>query len=489
MKDVRVRFAPSPTGYLHIGGLRTALYNYLFARRYGGKLILRIEDTDRTRLVDDAEDDILQCLVWAGISFDEGPGLGGEFGPYRQSERSHIYQDYASRLVETGHAYYAFDTAEEIDEMRKRHASTENQKYDASTRMEMCNSLVLGEDEVAERISSGEPYVIRLHVHPGHVVTFSDLIRGTVSFDSGTIDDQVLVKSDRLPTYHLANIVDDHLMGVTHVIRGEEWLPSTPKHILLYRALGWNPPQMAHLPLIMSPTGGKLSKRNAEKMGIPVTVKQYREEGYEPDALLNFLAFLGWNPGDESELLDLGELVQAFSLERVGQSGVQFDLNKLKWYNEHYLRQRSAEDVARDVEKLLEAAGIISNRAYVVAIIELMRERISFPSDILESRYFFRDPVAIDEASARKRWKEDSAELVEEYANRIEQLESFDHDTLENVLREIAEERDIGAGRIIHPVRLAVSGVSFGPGLFDLLHILGRETVVRRLRSSARILG
>ncbi len=489
MKDVRVRFAPSPTGYLHIGGLRTALYNYLFARRYGGKLILRIEDTDRTRLVDDAEDDILQCLVWAGISFDEGPGLGGEFGPYRQSERSHIYQDYASRLVETGHAYYAFDTAEEIDEMRKRHASTENQKYDASTRMEMCNSLVLGEDEVAERISSGEPYVIRLHVHPGHVVTFSDLIRGTVSFDSGTIDDQVLVKSDRLPTYHLANIVDDHLMGVTHVIRGEEWLPSTPKHILLYRALGWNPPQMAHLPLIMSPTGGKLSKRNAEKMGIPVTVKQYREEGYEPDALLNFLALLGWNPGDERELLDLGELVQAFSLERVGQSGVQFDLNKLKWYNEHYLRQRSAEDVARDVEKLLEAAGIISNRAYVVAIIELMRERISFPSDILESRYFFRDPVAIDEASARKRWKEDSAELVEEYANRIEQLESFDHDTLENVLREIAEERDIGAGRIIHPVRLAVSGVSFGPGLFDLLHILGRETVVRRLRSSARILG
>ena len=489
MKDVRVRFAPSPTGYLHIGGLRTALYNYLFARRYGGKLILRIEDTDRTRLVDDAEDDILQCLVWAGISFDEGPGLGGEFGPYRQSERSHIYQDYASRLVETGHAYYAFDTAEEIDEMRKRHASTENQKYDASTRMEMCNSLVLGEDEVAERISSGEPYVIRLHVHPGHMVTFSDLIRGSVSFDSSTIDDQVLVKSDRLPTYHLANIVDDHLMGVTHVIRGEEWLPSTPKHILLYRALGWNPPQMAHLPLIMSPTGGKLSKRNAEKMGIPVTVKQYREEGYEPDALLNFLAFLGWNPGDERELLDLGELVQAFSLERVGQSGVQFDLNKLKWYNEHYLRQRSAEEIARDVEKLLEQAGIISNTAYVVAIIELMRERISFPSDILESRYFFRDPVTIDEASARKRWKEDSAELVEEYANRIEQLESFDHDTLENVLREIAEERDIGAGRIIHPVRLAVSGVSFGPGLFDLLHILGRETVVRRLRSSARILG
>ena len=339
-QSMRVRFAPSPTGYLHIGGLRTALYNWLLARRHGGTFVLRIEDTDRTRFVEGAEDDILSSLKWAGLDIDEGPEEGGAFGPYRQSDRSERYAEIAQELMRRGQAYIAFDDAEAIEAMRERHRADDNPnpRYDHTTRMGMNNSLTRPEDEVKERVEAGEPHVIRLLVQPGLSVTFRDAIRGEVTFKSDEVDDQVLVKSDGLPTYHLANIVDDHDMQITHVIRGEEWLPSTPKHVLLYQALGWDVPMMAHLPLILSPTGGKLSKRNAEKQGIPVSVAQYRDTGYEPEALFNFLALLGWNPGTEQELFSLEELTASFALDRVGQSGVQFDMQKLQWFNEQWIR-------------------------------------------------------------------------------------------------------------------------------------------------------
>ncbi|MEX0746711.1 MAG: glutamate--tRNA ligase, partial [Rhodothermales bacterium] len=334
-EDVRVRFAPSPTGYLHIGGLRTALYNYLFARKHGGAFLLRIEDTDQERFVPDAEADILDSLEWAGLEYDEGPRKGGPFEPYYQSRRKETYAAHSRELVDAGHAYYAFDTVADLERMRERHAREGEPpaKYDARTRMEMSNSLTLPREDVEKRLAAGEEHVIRLRVPTGDVVRFDDLIRGTVSFDSSTVDDQVLIKSDGLPTYHLANVVDDHLMRITHVIRGEEWLSSTPKHALLYRYFGWTMPEMAHLPLIMSPAGGKLSKRNSETLGIPVNVRQYREAGYEPEAVVNFLAFLGWNPGTEKEIFSLEELIQSFSIERVGSSSVQFNLDKLRWYN------------------------------------------------------------------------------------------------------------------------------------------------------------
>lgn len=491
MNPVRVRFAPSPTGYLHIGGLRTALYNFLFARKHGGTVILRIEDTDRKRFVEDAEGDILASLEWAGIDFDEGPGPGGEYGPYRQSERSDVYKKIAETLLESGDAYIAFDTEKELASMRERFATkvNPNPRYDTTVRSEMQNALTMSEDEVSSRLAAGQPYVIRLKISPTGSVSFSDLIRGTVTFETRNLDDQVLMKSDGLPTYHLANIVDDHMMEVSHVIRGEEWLPSTPKHILLYEALGWEPPTMAHLPLILSPTGGKLSKRSADRAGIAVSVKDYRAAGYESDALINFLALLGWNPGEERELFSLEDLIEAFSLDRVGQSGVQFDLTKLKWYNEHYLRQRSAKSIASDVAPFLAEHGIHPVEDYLERVVSVMKERISFPSDLLEARYFFEDPEAYDELTRKKRWKEDSSDLVVLFAERLDGLEIFDAATIENALRELAEEQAVGAGRIIHPVRLAASGTGFGPGLFEMLELLGKETTVRRLRAAASALG
>lgn len=490
-EDVRVRFAPSPTGLLHIGGLRTALYNYLFARRHNGSFVLRIEDTDRERHVAEAEPDILDSLEWAGLSYDEGPRVGGPFEPYYQSKRSEIYQRYAQQLIDEGHAYYAFDTVEELDQMRERFASSGSAapKYDAATRTEMKNSLTLSDDEVERRVQSGEEYVIRLKVPRAETVRFRDRIRGAVSFESDMLDDQVLVKSDGMPTYHLANVVDDHLMGITHVIRGEEWLSSTPKHVLLYQFFGWHAPEMAHLPLIMSPSGGKLSKRNADDLGIPVSVRQYRDEGYEPEALINFLAFLGWNPGTEQEIFSLDELVEAFSLDRVGSSGVQFNLDKLRWYNEQYLRSFSPEDlVKRARPQLQELNGV--DEEYLVEVAGLMQDRITFSGELAaSSRYFFEDPQEYEEAGVKKRWKDDSAELLRAYADRLEELETFDAETTEETLRALAEERDCGAGRIIHPTRLAVSGVSFGPSLFHMMEVLGRETCIRRMRRAADRLG
>ena len=332
--------------------------------------------------------------------------------------------------------------------------------------------------------------MIRLKVDPGETVTFRDLIRGEVTFATAEIDDQVLVKSDGMPTYHLANVVDDHLMRITHVIRGEEWLPSTPKHILMYRAFGWEPPKMAHLPLILSPTGGKLSKRNADKMGIPVSVRQYREEGYEPEALINFLAFLGWNPGDEREIFRLPELVEAFSIERVGSSGVQFNLDKLRWYNEQYLRMMTPDELVEKARPYLAEAGITADEAYLRRVAELMRERISFAKDLAtEARYFFEDPTEYDPKGVKKRWKADSADLVAAYADRLEALDTFDEASVEAALRALAEEKGVGAGRIIHPVRLALSGVTFGPSLFAMMEVLGKETCLRRLRRAVEVLG
>lgn len=481
---VRVRFAPSPTGYLHVGGLRTALYNYLFARRYGGRFVLRIEDTDRTRFVEDAEADILECLSWAGLLPDEGPDRGGPCSPYRQSERQAMYLDRALALVASGHAYYAFDTPEALEALRGDDAAT---RYDASTRGGLRNSLALPETEWKALLHSGEPWVIRLRVDPSKTVTFEDLIRGTVTFSGDTIDDQVLVKSDGMPTYHLANVVDDHEMGITHVIRGEEWLPSTPKHMLLYDAFGWRPPRMAHLPLIMSPSGGKLSKRSADRLGIPVMVKDYRKVGYEPEALVNYLAFLGWNPGDDRELFDTDSLVQAFSLDRVGSSGVQFDMDKLAWFNQQHLKAMPASELGRRARPWLDASGLEPEPSYVVAVADLMRERLLHAKDLAgEWRFFFEDPAEYEREGIEKRWKEDSAELVSAYADAIEACDPFDAESLEARLRELAESRGVGAGRLIHPVRLAVSGRIVGPGLFEMLALLGRQRCVARLRTAAR---
>ncbi|MDX1548732.1 MAG: glutamate--tRNA ligase [Rhodothermales bacterium] len=489
---VRVRFAPSPTGLLHIGGLRTALYNYLFARRQGGTFLLRIEDTDQERYVEGAERDILDSLRWAGLPADEGPETGGPHAPYRQSERGDRYRRYADRLVQAGQAYYAFDTPEELDALRTRLQDEGNPapRYGAATRGGMRNALALPADEVERLLAAGTPYVVRLKVPQGETVRFHDAIRGDVAIDTDELDDQVLLKSDGLPTYHLANVVDDHEMVITHVIRGEEWLPSTPKHILLYRYFGWDPPAMAHLPLILSPNGGKLSKRHAEEAGIPVSVRAYREAGYEPEALLNFLAFLGWNPGTEQELFGLDELVQAFSLDRVGSAGVQFNLDKLRWYNEQHLRRLSVEELVARARPSLAGAGIDVEDPRVPAVARMMQERIRFARELAtDAAYFFEAPQEYDPDGVKKRWKADSAELLAAYADRLEQADAFTEERVEALLRALAEEREVGAGRIIHPTRLALSGVTFGPSLFEMMAALGRETCVERLREAVRVLG
>lgn len=485
MSAIRVRFAPSPTGYLHIGGLRTALYCYLFARSQGGKLVLRIEDTDRTRFVKDAEDDIVQILAWCGLDVDESPMLGGPYAPYRQSERQNLYRKYAESLVDSEHAYYAFDTSSSIAELRKS-----NKAYDASTRLQMDNSLTHPREVVRTRLESGEEYVIRLRVPEDVTIQFNDLIKGAVKVDSANIDDQVLVKSDGMPTYHLANVVDDHHMAITHVIRGDEWIPSTPKHILLYQALGWQPPAMAHLPLILSPTGGKLSKRNAQRQGIPINVRDYQAKGFEPQAVINFLALLGWNPGTQDEVFKLEELASAFSLERVGSAPAKFDLDKLNWFNAQHLRCLNIEALLERVRPFLEEHGVAVQDAYLRKVCLLVHDRLQHAKDLVTHfSYCFVDPVTFDPVGVRKRWKSDAASLVSDYSARLDAITSFYEDALEFELRDLAASRKVGAGRIIHPVRLAVSGTTAGPGLFALLRVLGQRTCVRRLRNAVTRLG
>ncbi len=484
--SVRVRFAPSPTGFLHIGGLRTALYNYLFARHHGGTFVLRIEDTDQNRYVEDAEQDIIDSLEWAGMTIDEGPKNPGKFGPYRQSERKEMYLDFAKQLIDSGNAYYAFDTPEEIDEMRERLKASGNPSpsYDSITRQSMKNSLTLPQEETERRLAAGDDYVIRLKVPRRETVKFEDLVRGIVSFETAGLDDQVLMKSDGMPTYHLANVVDDHTMEITHVIRGEEWLSSTPKHLLLYKAFGWEPPTMAHLPLIMSPTGGKLSKRKAETEGIPVNTKDYISGNYEPEALVNFLAYMGWSPGDDSEIHSVEEMCKLFTLDRVSKGGAVFNFKKLMWYNEHYIRATAVADLLPRVKASAEAANYdTKSDEYLTQVIELIHERVSKVDEFVSmGAFFFEAPKEYD-ANALKKWKDDSAPLVTAYKAKIESLsaDEFVAATLKTKLEETVAENEVGFGKLMMPLRIATTGQGFGPDLFASLEMLGKEEVLARI--------
>jgi glutamyl-tRNA synthetase len=499
-REVRVRFAPSPTGALHIGGVRTALYNYLFARKNKGRFLLRIEDTDQTRFVPGAEEYIKEALDWLGIAPDESPWNPGSVGPYRQSERKPMYMQYAMDLVEKGHAYYAFDTSEELEAMRQRltAARVVSPQYNSITRTQMKNSLTLPEDEVKARLESGEPYVIRVKIPRKEEVRLNDLIRGWVMVHSSTLDDKVLMKSDGMPTYHLANIVDDHLMGITHVIRGEEWLPSAPLHVLLYRYFGWEDtmPQFAHLPLLLKPDGnGKLSKRDADKHGFPVfpmdwkdpisgdTAMGFREQGYLADAFLNFLAFLGWNPGDHRELFSLDELIDAFSVERIGKSGTKFDINKAKWYNEQYLRAKPDEELAQYLIDDLKLEGIQIEFSKAIQIVQVMKERATFPSDLWkEGKFMLVAPDSFDEAVLAKRWNNDALAVLGTYKEKLMDFSGeLNPESAKSILEAAAEDNSIKLGKVMQAVRLAVTGVGAGPDLMAVFSILGKDELVKRL--------
>ena len=474
---MRVRFAPSPTGYLHVGGLRTALYNYLFARRNNGAFILRIEDTDRSRYVEGAVENLIQTLRWAGLEYDEGPEKGGQAGPYIQSERLAIYREHAERLVNGGNAYYAFDTPGELEEMRRAQEKLRlTPKYDR-------RALRLTPAEVKDKLASGTPSVVRMKVPDDSTVAFDDIVRGQVEFASGQIDDQVLLKSDGFPTYHLANVVDDHLMGVTHVIRGEEWLSSTPKHVLLYRYFDWALPQFAHLPLLLNPDKSKLSKRQGD-----VAVEEYRKKGFLPEALVNFVAFLGWNPGDEREIFSLEELVREFSLERVGKSGAVFNLEKLNWLNFQHLKSRPDAELLAMLRESLRESPFAANRyddAYLQRVIDAMRERVTFVREYVEkSPYFFAPPAEYDAETVKKRWKPESASQMKTLLAEFSRLEHPDQKAFEDALQRTAAALNVPNGELIHPLRLAVSGTGSGPGLFDLLAILGKDETLRRIHTA-----
>lgn len=499
-REVRVRFAPSPTGALHIGGVRTALYNYLFAKKMGGKFLLRIEDTDQTRFVPGAEEYIQKSLEWLGISPEESPWNPGDCGPYRQSERKPMYMQYAMDLVEKGHAYYAFDTSEELDAMRERltAARVVSPQYNSITRTQMKNSLTLPEDEVKERLASGDPYVIRIKIPRKEEVRLNDMIRGWVMVHSNTLDDKVLMKSDGMPTYHLANIVDDHLMGITHVIRGEEWLPSAPLHVLLYKYFGWEDtmPQFAHLPLLLKPDGnGKLSKRDADKHGFPIfpldwtdpntgdKASGFKEAGYLPDAFLNFLAFLGWNPGDHREIFSLDELVEAFSIERIGKSGTKFDINKAKWYNEQYLRNKSDEELANFLIADVEKEGLTVDQKKAAQIVAIMKERATFPSDLWnEGKFMLIAPTSFDENVASKKWNSEVVTVLNAYKEKlVKDGGEFTPERAKSLLEASAEENEIKFGKVMQAVRLAVTGVGAGPDLMAVFTIIGKEELAKRI--------
>jgi glutamyl-tRNA synthetase len=506
MSDVRVRFAPSPTGALHIGGLRTALYNYLFARRHGGTMILRIEDTDQARFVPGAEAYIKEALAWIGIRLDEGPDEGGPYGPYRQSERKEMYREYAVTLVRKGHAYYAFDTPEELQAMRDRltAAGVAQPQYNSVTRVQMRNSLTLPPDEVERLIASGVPYVIRLKVPRKEEIRLNDLIRGWVLVHSSQIDDKVLMKSDGMPTYHLANVVDDHLMKITHVIRGEEWLPSAPLHVLLYRYLGWEDsmPQFAHLPLLLKPDGnGKLSKRDADQMGFPIFPLDwtdpatgekaigFREAGYLPEALVNFLAFLGWNPGTEQELFTLDDLIGSFSLERINKAGARFDIQKAQWYNQQYLRRKSPETLASYLLDSLAVEGIACPREKAIAIAGLMQDRITFPREIWEQgKYFFRSPDSYDEKVASKKWNEDAVKVISAFSEALAKEKPTDASAIKTTWEAVAAQQGVHPGKIMQALRLAITGAAGGPDLMMIMEIIGTEEVQSRISSALKTL-
>lgn len=473
--DVRVRFAPSPTGYLHVGGLRTALYNWLFAKHNNGKCILRIEDTDRTRFVENATENLINSLKWAGVEFDESPVTGGDYGPYTQSERTDIYREHAQKLIDSGNAYYAFDTAEELDQMRSKQKEQKRDfKYDRDV---MKNSITIGDEKARQMIDDGVEYVIRLKSPHDKVVVFKDVIRGEVKVNGSEIDDQILLKSDGFPTYHLANVVDDHLMKISHVIRGEEWLPSTPKHVLLYQAFGWDLPQFAHLPLLLNKKKAKLSKRHGD-----VAVEDFMKKGYLRDAFVNFIALLGWNPTSDREIFTIDELIENFNLEKVNKGGAVFDLQKLEWMNQQYIKEEPAENLATQLDSILKDNAIegISNE-YQQRVVELFRERITFVSDIAnEQAYMFAKPQEYDEKYMKKRWKDNSEELVKPLIELFRSTDDFSHDNLHSLTKKYCEENDTKLGVVIHPIRLMITGKSSGAGMFETMEVLGKEECIER---------
>ena len=493
---VRVRFAPSPTGPLHIGGVRTALYNYLFARQQGGKMILRIEDTDQTRFVPGAEQYIIEALDWLGIKFDEGVHIGGPYDPYRQSDRKPLYRQYAEQLLRDGWAYYAFDRPEALEAKRKEYeAQKKTFQYDCTTRMGMENSLSLGMEEAGRRIAAGDPYVVRFKFPENIDITVHDLIRGDVTMNSRLLDDKVLFKSDGMPTYHLANIVDDHLMEITHVIRGEEWLPSAPLHVMLYKAFGWQAPQFAHLPLLLKPEGnGKLSKRDGDRLGFPVFPLEwhdpksgevssgYREQGYRPEAVVNMLALMGWNPGTEQEIMSMDELIKLFSIEHISKSGAKFNVEKAKWFNHEYLQMLDDSTLANLFEPQLKEHGIVADRAYVEKVCGMMKERISFPKELWDTcSYFFVAPTEYNEKDVAKRWTPD---MHIHMAKIIEILNTvpFEHDALHKaILDDYIAANGLNTGKVMNSLRIAVVGRTVGPDMITLILTIGKDETIRRI--------
>ena len=502
-RKVRVRFAPSPTGALHIGGVRTALYNYLFARQHGGDLVFRIEDTDSNRFVPGAEEYIIESFRWLGIKFDEGVSFGGEHGPYRQSERRSIYKKYVEQLLAADKAYIAFDTPEQLEAKR---AEIQNFQYDAHTRGEMTNSLTLPKEEVERRIADGEQYVVRFKVEPGIEVHIDDMIRGHVVIKSDILDDKVLYKSaDELPTYHLANIVDDHLMEITHVIRGEEWLPSAPLHVLLYRAFGWEDtmPKFAHLPLLLKPEGkGKLSKRDGDRLGFPVFPLEwhdpktgdvssgYRESGYFPEAVVNFLALLGWNPGTEQELFTLDELVEAFDIHKCSKAGARFDYQKGIWFNHEYMLKKSNEEVANLFAPIVANNGVDESMERITKVVAMMKDRVNFVKELWPlCSFFFIAPTEYDEKTVKKRWKADSAKVMGELADVLEGIDDFSVEGQEPVVMKWIEEKGYKLGDVMNAFRLTLVGIGKGPGMFDISAFLGKEETLKRMRKAIEVLG
>jgi len=505
-KKVRVRFAPSPTGPLHIGGVRTALFNYLFAKKNKGTFILRIEDTDQNRYVANAEQYIIDALNWSNIPFDEGPGKEAGFGPYRQSERKDLYRQYADQLISSGHAYYAFDTAEELDFHRADHQEKgKTFIYNWHNRLKLKNSLTLSEEQVAQKIKSGEKYVIRFKSPVDEFLDLYDIIRGDMKIDTNVLDDKILFKSDGMPTYHLANIVDDHLMQISHVIRGEEWLPSMALHVLLYRALGWDAPEFAHLPLILKPTGkGKLSKRDGDKLGFPVfpleytnqetgeVSKGYREDGYFPEAFDNMLAFLGWNPGTEQELFNLEELVEAFELEKVGKSGSKFDLEKTKWFQHQYMIKKNDTELTELFVPVLENKldGIFDkelDRAYITQVVSLIKERATFVSDLWDlGDFFFVAPLEYDPKAVKKNWKPDTKEIMMELSNILQETDNFSSENVESTIKSWITSKEIGFGKVMQPLRLSLVGALKGPHLFDIVCLIGKDETLKRIHTAAQ---
>ena len=501
-RKVRVRFAPSPTGPLHIGGVRTALYNYLFARQHGGDLVFRIEDTDSHRFVPGAEEYIIESFRWLGIKFDEGVSFGGNHGPYRQSERRAIYKKYVDQLLADDKAYIAFDTPEQLEAKR---AAVQNFQYDARTRLEMTNSLTLPKEEVERRIADGEQYVVRFKVEPGIEVHVNDMIRGDVKIKSDILDDKVLYKSaDELPTYHLANIVDDHLMEITHVIRGEEWLPSAPLHVLLYRAFGWEDtmPTFAHLPLLLKPEGkGKLSKRDGDRLGFPVFPLEwhdpktgdissgYRESGYFPEAVVNFLALLGWNPGTEQELFSLDELVKQFDIHKCSKSGAKFDYQKGMWFNHEYILRKSNEEIARLFAPIVANNGVDESMERITKVVSMMKDRVSFVKELWPlCSFFFIAPLEYDEKTVKKRWKADSAKVMTELAEVLEGIDNFSVEGQEPIVMKWVEEKGYKLGDVMNAFRLALVGIGKGPGMFDISAFLGKEETLARLHKAVEVL-